>query len=87
MATCAPNASPALAAPLVPAPRLPQGWWAEQCGTARLVDQSSWIPRNLRLKLAAFLNDNAAATGATPSPVALFEILHNARGGAAHQFE
>ena len=41
MATCAPNASPALAAPLVPAPRLAQGWWSEQCGAARLVWRSA----------------------------------------------
>ena len=33
--------SPALVAPLVPAPRLAQGWWAEQCGTARLVWRSA----------------------------------------------
>jgi hypothetical protein len=30
--------------------------------------------------LIAFLHDNAATTGATPRPVALFEIVHNARG-------
>jgi hypothetical protein len=35
------HASPALVAPLVPAPRLAQGWWAEQCGTARLVWRSA----------------------------------------------
>lgn len=35
------HAKPALAAPLVPTPRLAQGWWAEQCGTARLVWRSA----------------------------------------------